>query len=639
MNLPDLHLLRPWWLLALLPLALLIWRLARRGGGAAAWRGLVDPHLLPHLLETGAGTRSRLPLILLVSGAILAVLALAGPAWERLPQPVFQTERYQVLALDISPTMNAPDVAPSRLAQARFEVLDLLKRSEGQVALIAYGAEPYVVSPLSADADTIALQVPELSSDLLPVDGKNAAAALDKAHELLRRAAARDGEVILISDGLRDPAAAREAAERLRTDGHRVSVLAVGTEQGAPVPRADGGFLQDANGAILLPRLDGEALNLLADSGGGRYVRSRPDDLDLDVLAPTGSQRAAAEENEAARSDQWREEGPWLLLALLPLAALAFRRGWLSPLLLVLLIAPPEPARAFDWKDLWLTPDQQGQEALRREQPQKAAELFEQPDWRAAARYQAGDYENALNLLEQSDDARAHYNRGNTLARLGRLQEAIDAYDQSLALDPEDADAAHNRALLESLLQQQQQQQNPSQNGEQGGGQQSTQQDSGQSAGDGAEQQSGEQSGDGQQSADTASSDGEQDQEQPKSDDNASQAPNPEGGETPEETQSAQSGGGNEANDTQVQAPASARPDATEDDNRQPGLSDLTAENAKPPEQPAQAVASPPRERGPIPESAQAAEQWLRRVPDDPGGLLRQRFLLQHLRNTGRLPE
>ena len=134
MDLSEFHFLRPQWLWALLPLALLLWRLARSGGSAGAWRGIVDPHLLPHLLVRGAGSGPRRLLILLGLGWLLLVLALAGPSWSRLPQPVYQAQQYRVLVLDISASMNTTDVPPSRLAHARFEVLDLLQRSaEGQI--------------------------------------------------------------------------------------------------------------------------------------------------------------------------------------------------------------------------------------------------------------------------------------------------------------------------------------------------------------------------------------------------------------------------------------------------------------------------------------------------------------------------
>ncbi len=639
MDLSEFHFLRPQWLWALLPLALLLWRLARSGAGASAWRGIVDPHLLPHLLVRGTGSAPRRVLMLLGLGWLLLLLALAGPSWSRLPQPVYQAQQYRVLVLDISTGMNATDVPPSRLAHARFEVLDLLRRSgEGQTALIAYGAEPYVVSPLTGDADTIALQVPSLSSELLPVMGKRTGPAITKALELLRQAGAPGGEVILITDGLEDPAAAQEAARTLRTAGHRLSVLGVGTEQGAPIPDPDGGFLENAAGAILIPRLDSATLRDLTRTGGGRYVESRLDDRDLEaLLSGSQPQRMEQEQAELAESDQWREEGPWLLLLLLPLAALAFRRGWLSPLLLVLFITPPEPASAFDWSGLWSTPDQQGARALAADRPVEAATRFANPEWRAAAQYRAGDYGAALEELQDRAGVTADYNRGNALARLGRLEEAIQSYEQTLEQEPEHADTRHNKELLEQLLQQQQEQekqqsdqQQKSDAGEQqeGGDPEQEQQ---QSESD-QQQPGGESSADSQQQ-EQAGAQGS-DAQQGESTDPEQQQAEKEGDQTEQESTA------NESQEEQAQgreaAEAGGEPEKPGDQSQEPGRSDLLDEKEGDPA-PGQPASGTPEE-GPVPESDQAMEQWLRRVPDDPAGLLRQRFLLQHLRNTGQLP-
>lgn len=635
----NFHFLRPEWLLALLPLLPMLWILARRGGDGGAWQGIVDPHLLPHLLVRETAGGGRLPLVLLGLGWLLLVLALAGPTWSRLPQPVYQAQLYRVLVLDISASMNAPDLPPSRLAQARFEVLDLLRRSEeGQTALVAYGAEPYVVSPLTGDADTIALQVPSLDTGLLPLPGKRAGPALNKALDLLQQAGAHDGQVILISDGLQDPAAAREAANALNQAGHRLYVLAVGTPQGAPVPAPDGGFLKDDSGAILLPQLDAGPLRELAHAGGGHYVQSRPDDQDLESLV-TGAQPdlMTDKQDETAEADQWREEGPWLLLILLPLAALAFRRGWLSPLLLVLLIQTPQPAHAFGWGDLWATPDQRGARAFAQDRSEDAAGLFQDPDWRAAARYRAEDYEQALQDLEGRKGIETDYNRGNTLARLGRLQEAIDAYDETLERNPEHEDARHNKELLEQLLQQNQQQQ---QSGEQGESDDSGESENSQdSQGQDSKSDENGQQQEGEQQNSTQQAPSEQQQPEPGKEEaqESSSESDQDEGEAQSEAKQQQDPGATGDPSSKRDAQQDQAPDESKQADQEPGREDLLGKQDQP-LSPLQEGTPQPAEARQAPETTQAMEQWLRRVPDDPAGLLRQRFLLQHLRNRGELP-
>ncbi len=483
----EFHFLRPLWLLALVPLALMLWRLLRADVDGNVWRGLVDSHLLPRLLSDDGDKANHLPLALLGLGWLLIVLALAGPAWERLPEPLYQARQFRVLAIDLSPSMNATDLAPSRLVRARFEVLDLLRQSaEGQTALLAYGAEPYVVAPLTIDVETIAAQVPNLETSLLPLPGaRREGLVLDRAGELLRQAGAPDGQVILVTDGLDHPVAAGEAAARLRAQGYQVSVLGLGTAKGGPVPGPDGGFLKDAKGAIRLPRLDVAALERLANTGGGRYVTASPGDGDIRALAPDRPAGPGGHsEQPSAQAEQWREEGPWLLLLLLPLAALAFRRGWLAPSLVLVFLMPPPDAYALTWDELWLRPDQRASRWLENGEPDRAAGLFERGDWRAAAHYRASDYEQALQSLLAMDGPDADYNRGNALARLGRLEEAVEAYGEALQQRPGDPDARHNRDLVQGLLdrreqardQQEQSDDQAADDGEQGGDAQQDQQ-------------------------------------------------------------------------------------------------------------------------------------------------------------------
>jgi Ca-activated chloride channel homolog len=601
--------------------------------------------------------------------------------WRHLPQPAYQTEAQRVIVLDISESMNAADLPPSRLAHARFEILDLLKHlREGQTALIAYGAEPFVVSPLTGDTKTIAAQVPQLSTGLLPVEGaKRTDLALKAADRLLTQAGSRDGEVILVTDGLDQPAASLEAAQQLRRNGYRLSVLGVGSSAGAPIPKAEGGFRQTADGRPQLTKLDEQALPPLAAAGGGKYVTATPDDRDIEALDLERVHKRLAKDtsNTSTLADQWREEGPWLLLLLLPLAAAGFRRGWLGPLVLVVMIAPTPQAQASVWSDLWHRPDQQAVGLLEAGDPQAAAQRFERPDWRAAAAYQAGQYDKALEDLSDPKSARSWYNRGNTLAKMGEYQQAIDAYDQALAENPDDADAQYNRDLVEQLMKQQNQSSSQQQSGnpegddqsqnsdqsqksdqsqdstqsnqeqseeQQSGEKQSSQEQSGQSSdqtssaqqnpadqngqqntasnekdpqssedGTSSTPQSDEQTGDAREQSTTASDQSKQDEPQPDS-----QSPN-----------------GQMTGTEQDRMTSDSNSNQTED--QEPGLADLL--NQQPPGNPDKPASTEARISSvpPMTEAEQAMEHQLNRVPDDPGGLLRQRFLLQHLRRTGQL--
>ena len=455
----SFHFLRPAWFLALLPLAVVLGLLWQRRRAARSWQAVVDPRLLPHLLMDGGRRRGARGVAAISLCGVLAITALAGPVWSKLQQPVFRREAALVVLLDLSRSMDATDLQPSRLQMAKFKLRDILaRRKEGDTALVVYAADPFVVTPLTNDVDTIARQLSSLTTDLMPAQGSRASRAIAKAQALLQQSGAVRGDVLLITDGIDNdvPDALHAAVKKLVAAGYRLSVLGVGTADGAPIPLADGGFFKDAAGAIVLPKLDEAPLARLAAEGHGIYRHLAAGDSDTNDLISTfdrGWPSQQAQQVAGMKSDQWREAGPWLLLPLLPLAALAFRRGYLLLLCAVVLLPMPRSAYALGWHDLWQRPDQRGAQALAAQQPQQAAKLFKDPQWRAAAHYRAGDYQAVLKDLEKQPGAAAAYNRGNALAHLGKYQQALNAYEEALKSDPDFKDAAYNRDLVKKWLQ------------------------------------------------------------------------------------------------------------------------------------------------------------------------------------------
>lgn len=578
----EFHFLRPLWLL-LLPVAIwAAWRFGTGRGGSSGWRAVVDAALQPYVLSEGESvTQRRWPLLVALSAVMLAALALAGPAWDRLPVPAYRSNESLVVALDLSRSMDATDVAPTRLTRAKLKLLDLLERREGgQTALVVFTANAFTVTPLTSDTKTISSLVNALGTDIMPSRGSLLEVGLGKAADLLDQTGVSRGEILLITDATASPAAF-DLAESLRDDDIVISVLAVGTEEGAPIPVYDGGFVTGAGGQVVVPQLNADNLERLARAGGGRFARLGAGDADLDRLFPGESAgQAVADDDGENEADIWRDQGIWLCVLLLPLVALGFRRGWVYVLVAGLALKPPV-AEAFEWTDLWLNPDQRGVRAMEREAPEDAAALFEDPEWLAAARYRAGEFESSAAVLEGIDTPDAHYNRGNALARAGRLAEAIDAYDRALELEPGHQDAEYNRELVAELLEQQpppEDESNPNDQDQQ-------QSDPGQSDSDSAsEGQQSAQNSDGDNSDEPQSSDDQQQDGDSESEDQAADAETEPG--PPEES-------GDEGEPESLQA--SAQPQDIEDWA-----------------------------------SEQAAEQWLRRIPQDPGGLLRRKFLYQY---------
>lgn len=576
--LADFHFLRPEWLIALPFVLLTAVLFARRRLGPGSWEFVVDPQLAPHVLSGSQANGIDSRWILLGVTGVLGVLALAGPAWERIEQPVFRSEQALVVALDLSRSMDAQDVAPSRLLRARLKILDLLQgRASGQTALIVYSANAFTVTPLTTDSDTVAALVNSLGTDIMPSRGSYPLAAINKGRALLEQAGMGYGEVLLITDGGSTPATER-AARDLRDAGYSLSVLGVGTTDGAPIPRATGGFVTDQMGQIAVARLEETSLRALATAGGGRYATLTSDNRDLDLLL-SGETTSRSATDETQGTDRWREEGPWLLLLLLPLAAMSFRRGW-AIVLLVFVLPLAQPAQANLWDDMWQTRNQQAQERLEEGDVLAAAELFDDGEWQAVSRYRGGEFAESAAKFAAKGDTRNLYNLGNAMAMQGEFESALDAYEQVLEMEPDNADAKYNRDLMDEMLQEQQSQQ------------------------EGESQDSDQESG-----GESEESDGENEPDQQNSD-NSEQSASDEGEPT----------------------------ERAEDDDQQKDLDALqeelerAAEAQNNSESEQQLTDEQLEELRRAQEEQQAMEQWLRRIPHDPGRLLRTKFRYQYKR-------
>jgi Ca-activated chloride channel homolog len=507
MNFADFHFIRSYWLLALLPAAGFFVALLRNRLGQGNWSEVCDAALLPYILQQRNSQQSRWPLTLASLSALLTILALAGPTWERMPAPAFRNAAALVIALDLSASMDAADIKPSRLTRARYKIADILKqRKDGQTALLVYAGDAFTVTPLTEDNETILGQLNALQTHIMPVAGSNTHTALKLATSLLQQAGLQQGHILMISDGI-DPDIIDQASNLL--GNYHLSVLGVGTAEGAPVKMPGGGFIKDSAGNILVPKLDNAQLAALASAGNGSYQTISANDSDIEKLLASLDKPVTHQDEQKHDLflEQWDDKGPWLILLILPLAALSFRKGFLS-VLFVLLLPYPQDSHALEWRDLWHTNNQQAQRAFQQNDFERAAEQFDSSDWKAAAQYKAGQYQEAAESLQSSTTADGHYNRGNALAKAGQLQQALEAYEQTLKLDPQHSDAQYNKNIVEQALQQDQPQQGDD-------SQQSDQQDQ-------QNQEGNPEQNDDQQQADSSSE--SETQEQQQSEDDASQA-------------------------------------------------------------------------------------------------------------------
>ena len=576
----NFHFLRPLFLYALIPAVLLILLLKLAQTRQNSWVRAIDPRLLPYLLDKGSSPAQSLPLYGLLAVWMLCVLALAGPVWQEAPVPVQQREDAVVLIVDMSMSMYATDLAPNRAVRAQRKVMDILeyRREEGQTGLVVYAGDAHAVTPMTDDVETISNLVPSLLPNVMPILGSDPAAGVTLAMQLLANSGLTQARLLLLTDGIIN-SDVDAVANLLAGTGHTLSVIGFGTEAGSPIPMGQQGYLRDDNNAIVIPRLERAPLQRMATANGGVYSDAQLTDADVvalleQELLPTDENLKAVDDREF---DAWQETGPWLLLLVLPLAALAFRRGWLLMLVFGVLALPAPKTYAWEWQDLLERRDQQGSKAFEAEDYTSAAARFEDPSWRAAAEYRSNDYQAAVNSLTALDDPESNYNRGNALARLGQFDAAITAYDSTLAQVPDHVDAQHNKAIVQKLLEQQQKEQ---QEQDQSGDQQQDQQQSSQQ-----EQQ------DQQQNQDQQQQNQQQQQQQQQQDQQQQSEQDQQQQEKQQEEQEKQDQ--NEKQDEQQQ------------EDQQP--SDADRPN----------------------EEEQAMQQWLMRIPDDPGELLRNKFRYQ----------
>jgi len=573
------HLLRPelLWALGICPVvALALWfRRAHQGD----WSRVIDADLLPFLLPDQTGAARRVSVWIPTFLLALVILAAAGPSLQRVELPVIKRADALVIALDMSASMLAADVQPSRIQRARQKVLDLLEtRKEGVTGLVVFAGDAHVVTPLTDDTRTIANLMPALSPTMMPLPGANAASAIQMAADLLMTAGAQGGQILLMTDGLPgfDTGAVKTTLE---DSGATLAILAIGTPSGAPIPLPNGGFLKDDTGEIVIPALDRSGINAIAGELDAAYREITLDEADIEALTERDLLVTEGELDLDRQTDAWQDQGYWLAALVALLLLPAFRKGVVAGVTLLLVFHSPPP-QAAEWQDLWLTPDQRGAKQLANGLPAEAAATFNDPAWRGVAAYQAGTYDQAAQSFAGEQTADSLYNLGNALALQGDLQGALAAYEKSLAELPDAEDAIANRDFIQSLLDQQEQDPQDQQGDEQ------NQQDN-------SSQSEGDSESDNQEQSD--SSDSEQSEQEPGDQSNN------------------ESGGGEEE-----QSPEEQQEDPALADNKDLDQEALEAATQEQMAKFDEAL-----------EEQQALEQWLRRVPDDPGGLLRRKFRYQ----------
>ena len=629
--LSEFHFLRVEWLW-LLPLwGLVLWFLPKIQSSQIDWAQWIAPPLQRLFVVSSQISQYRKKQLQVGFALIwiLGTLALAGPAWERLPQPLLVRDQARVILLDLSYSMLATDLQPNRLERARYKIEDLLNRfQEGQTAIVLYAGDAHTLVPLTEDVETIRTLLPSLHPSLMPVRGSRPDLAFENVIEMLNQVDIQNSHLVWITDGI-DDQQVKPLQNLLSSQRHKLTVLAVGTPSGAPIVLEKGNYLKDTNNNIVIPQLDLAPLRAVAEALGGQVLPVQYDDSDLErLVASEEKDQGFQEQEEELTTDRWREEGPWLFVLLLPLVAMIFRRGWLFVLVLT---SWPSLSEAWEWRDLFINDNQRAYELLEEGQAAEAAQTFEDSTWQGIASYKAQEYEAALQHWSNEESPITSYNRGNALARNGKLPEALQAYDRAIAAKPDWEDAQFNRDLVAKLLDSQQKQPqedrssggNPNQSEE---GEEDSQEQPNQAA------PSGNSTEENQLPENNDAADGDSAQNNQQS---AEQAPKPDDSQGSENSTVQPS----EQNSDQKNTGSASGKETTDSENlektgqkesQKDPVTPQEGNESEEEEQSDQAAAYlNGNEKG---EQEQMLQQWLRKVPDDPGQLLRNKMRLESLR-------
>jgi Ca-activated chloride channel family protein len=579
---------------------------------------LIAPHLASFVMSE-SNNKARQPLWLVALFCNLAIIFSAGPSFEEKQVPVFQSKSARVIVMDMSYSMYSTDIAPNRLMQSRFKALDMVELfKEGDTALVAYAGTAYTISPLTNDAKTLANLIPSLSPEIMPDKGSNVLAGLDMAQELLSQAGYLDGDIILITDGIEQQQQS-DVSRFTNSSQYRLNIYGVGTAQGAPIKLPEGGFLKDNYGQIVVPTLNASLLEGLAKNSGGQFADYQPSNSDIAVFSPQANSEVL--KSEKPNLALWRiDAGIYGLLILLPLALYLFRRSALVSAVLLLSFLPQQNAHAAELPTLFKNTDQRALEAYNNKEYQQAAQARSSA-LKGAALYQQGQFDAALNEFSQDKSATGYYNYGNALAKAGQLEAAIDAYKQAQVKQDNFSEAAENQALVEQLLNQQQDQKNQQGNDSQNQGEQSQ---------DDADKSKQDQQKNGEKNNADKSEEDSQNSEQQQSDQSSEQS----------KDQQSQSGEqSDKQNEPDMQAQSQSQQNENKDENKpqqdepqnQPNEmseqppSDEQKQQAQQQAMQAQAAELTNEEK----EKAQQLNQLLRKVPDDPAILLRNKMQLE----------
>ncbi len=467
-------------LLVIPPLAALLyysWKLKTRD--LQAFTGVAFESLLASTLSK---KRQRWKDVLWLCGILLAMLALARPQWGEKWEETRRRGMDILVAVDLSKSMLAGDVSPSRLERAQRKITDLVPLLQGdRIGLIGFAGRAYVFMPLTLDYNALPLFIDSLAPESISLPGTSVAQAIALALQSFESGSSPDSHsVIVMSDGEDLEGDVGEAVTLARDKGVQINALGIGTSDGAPIPEPGGGFKKDSSGNLVLTRLDESTLATMARETGGAYVRSVASDDDLKLIYGTIRRGRDDKELKGGIERRFIDRYQWFLaigILLLVIEALMRDTRKIAVVSILLMLLSPTSLHAFGT----IGQIREGEHLYEQGKYNEALQKFLQAEKKQPndprLQYNLG---NTYHQLERYDEAakafsripsgdpklqeKSLYNQGNNLYRQGSLENAVRSYEEALKLDPKDDDAQFNLDFVKKMLEQKKEQEKNQEN-------------------------------------------------------------------------------------------------------------------------------------------------------------------------------
>ncbi len=437
------HFLRPHFLWLLVALVLVIILLLLGNREQSKWKRIITPVLRPFMFSHGSRSAIAWPLLLTSIGLLCMILALAGPTWKKRDIPGEKIPAVVMIALDLSKSMLATDIPPSRLERAKLKIVDFLDANpRARAGLLAFAGTPHPVLPFTSDYKLVKHHATSLQNWEMPVQGTDFGLMVNLVDTMMNRVQA-PSTVLLLTDVI-DDSQASTLADFINNSIHRLEILMFSTPNGAPVPGI-AGVISKSSPTALANLQQNEKINITTIT---------LDKSDVDDIAKRISDKLVFEKDKKEDAKEWDDMGWILLIPALIIIMFNFRKGWVVqwcwlPLVMLSFASCGTDSKHPNW---WYTHDYQGEMWEKKGDYIKAADLYQDNMHKAVAYFKAGDYQSASELFGMDTTAMGQYNYGLALAKLGNYDGAINAFQKVAAMSSSLKELAQENIDVSQLM-------------------------------------------------------------------------------------------------------------------------------------------------------------------------------------------